>query len=86
MIMVEAAVESESKKEVVSTLLGIPPFFDLRSFDFLSPVLISNCVEYMSLYGIGLYAMGDAAIAETVRVVGVLKTSVGVGVIETSRG
>lgn len=86
MITVEAAVDSKTKGLVGSTLLGVPSRFGLNSFDFLGLVLISGCVENMSLYRTSLYVTGDATIAETVRVAGVLMTSVAVGVVGSSRG
>lgn len=85
MIIVEAVVDSRSKRLVGFTPPGIPPCFDLYSPDFLSPILAPGRGENMSLYETRLYVTGDAAIAETVRVAGVLRTSVGVGVTGASR-
>lgn len=86
MISVETAEDSRSKMWIGSTLLGIPPCLEFEPFDFRSPISISGCMKNMSLYGTRLYATGAAAIAETVRVAGVLKMSVGVYAMGASKG
>jgi len=79
-------VVSKSKRWGDSTPRGIPPCFDLDFFGFLGAFVISSCTANISLYKTGLKAMGEAVIAETVRVAGMLGTSVEVGVMERSRG
>ena len=82
----EVTVVSKSKRWGDSTPHGISPGVDFDFFGFLGAFVISSCTANISLYKTGLKATGEAVIAETVRVAGVLGTSVDVGVMERLRG
>ena len=86
MIIVETAVVSKSKGLAGFAPPGIPPCVDLYSFDILSAFVVSNCTANISLYRTSLREMGEAVIAETVRVPGVSRVIVGVGAKGMSRG